>query len=81
MRAKVKVIGVEYFEGKSKRTGKDYAFYQLYCLYPRKNVHGEACFSATVNEDMMTDILIYELPLLDMVFHEYNGKVYVDAIL
>lgn len=81
MRKIVNVCGVNAMKGKSKKTGKEYDFVELHFTYQDGNVIGLKCANATVDRGIVGDRDIMVGEDLDMVFHTFNGRVYVDAVL
>lgn len=81
MRKIVNVCGVNRRTGTSKTTGKPYDFTEIHFTYADDYVAGCKAANAIVNQNMIgkRDILVGED--LDMVFHVFQNRIVVDAIL
>lgn len=49
------VGGIQKITGTSKKTGKPYSGFRLYCNEDRKNVDGHACFDVYVPDNKFPD--------------------------
>ena len=81
MRKTVNVCGVNHRKGTSAKTGKSYDFTELHFTYQDEYVTGLKCANAVADQSMVGNREIMVGEDLDMVFHTFNGKVFVDAIL
>ena len=81
MRKIVNVCGTHTFKGTSKKTGKPYDFVEIHFTFQDDNVTGLKCASATLDRGTIgqRDIIVGDD--LDMVFHTFQNRVFVDAIL
>lgn len=81
MRRIVNVCGVNRRTGKSKATGKPYDFTELHFTYADDYVAGLKAANAIVNQSMIGQREIMVGEDLDLVFHVFQNKVIVDAVL
>ena len=81
MRKTVNVCGVNHVSGISKKTDKPYDFTEIHFTYQDDYVAGLKADHATVNQSMIGNRQILVGEDLDMVFHVYQNRVVVDAVL
>lgn len=73
---KVKVLGVQFVDYTSRKTGKSVKGITLHSCYPDSQVKGEAVDPIFVSDNLGLDFLYQILPG-DVVDIEYNNRGYV----
>lgn len=73
---KVKVLGIQFVDYTSRKTGKSVKGITLHSCYPDSQVKGEAVDSIFVSDNLGLDFLYQILPG-DEVDIEYNNRGYV----
>lgn len=81
MRKVVNVCGVNHAKGVSKKTNNPYDFTEIHFTYQDDYVAGLKADNAIINQKMLGDREIMVGEDLDLVFHVYQNRVVVDAVL
>ena len=82
MRKTVQIMGVgPRKSGVSKRTGKPYDFTEISIGYDSPDFSGQRCETVAVDASLFNGVVFTPGEVIDIVCHEYNFKMVIDAIL
>lgn len=82
MRKTVQILGVgQRKSGNSKKSGKPYDFQEISIAYDSPGFAGLRCETITVDSNIIGERQFVSGEVVDMVFHQFNFKTYIDAIL
>ena len=82
MRKTVQILGVgQRKSGNAKKTGKPYDFLEISIGYNSPDYSGLRCETIGVDSNLIGDHQFIPGDVVDIVFHQYNFKTYIDAIL
>ena len=82
MRATVQIMGVGPRKtGISKRTQKPYDFTEISIGYEFGDFIGQRCETVAVDASVLNGASLAPGEVIDIVCHEYNFKLVIDAIL
>lgn len=82
MRKDVTVLGIgQRKAGISKKSGKKYDFTDVAIGYDSDGFIGMKCETLAFDTEMFQEKNVSVGDVLDLVFHQFNSKTYVDAIL
>ena len=82
MRNLVQVLGVgQRKSGISKRTRQPYDFTEVSFGFPDPGFDGLRCETVSVDSVLLGDRSLAAGETVDAVYHQYNFKTYIDAIL
>lgn len=82
MRKTVQILGVgQHKFGIAKKSGKPYDFQELSFGYNSPDYSGMRCETIGVDSNVIGDHQFVPGDVVDIVFHQFNFKTYVDAIL
>lgn len=82
MRKTVQIMGVGSRKtGISKRTQKPYDFTEISIGYDSPDFFGQRCETVAVDASLLNGVALAPGEVIDIVCHEYNFKLVIDAIL
>lgn len=82
MRKTVQILGVgDRKVGIAKKTGKPYDFQEISIGYDSPGFTGLRCDTVSVDPGLIGTRVLSPGDVIDIVFHLYNFKIYIDAIL
>lgn len=82
MRKTVQIMGIgQRRTGNAKKTGKAYDFFEISFGFPDETYQGYRCETIAVSPEVIKDKQLVVGECVDIVFHQYNFRTFIDAIL